>query len=180
MNTTFNNNPFGGAFGGGPKGGVDYMQLFFAPTIAYKFNQNHSIGATLNVVYHQFGAQGLEGFQGFSATPGSVTNRGRDDATGASLRLGWTGKITPAITLGATYQTKTKMGQRPVPQRRRARCTGELRHRHRRGRDAETEDRRGHPADQLCQDGLGRHAGGLLFRRHLLSRRGERPRLRLA
>jgi len=49
MNTTYDNNPFGGAFGGGPKGGVDYMQLFIAPTIAYKLNQNHSIGATLNI-----------------------------------------------------------------------------------------------------------------------------------
>ena len=111
MNTTYDNNPFGGAFGGGPKGGVDYMQLFIAPTIAYKLNQNHSIGATLNIVYHQFGAQGLEGFQGFSATPANVTNRGREDATGASLRIGWTGKIAPTVTLGATYQTKTRMGK---------------------------------------------------------------------
>jgi len=111
MNTTYDNNPFGGAFGGGPKGGVDYMQLFIAPTIAYKLNQNHSIGATVNIVYHQFGAQGLEGFQGFSETPGSVTNRGRDDATGVNLRIGWTGKISPAVTLGATYQTKTDMGK---------------------------------------------------------------------
>lgn len=114
MNTSFNNNPFSlfsvGAAGVG-KAGVDYMQLFIAPTVAYKLNQNHSIGATVNFVYHQFGAQGLEGFQGFSATPGSVTNRGRDDASGANLRLGWTGKITPAITLGATYQSKTKMGK---------------------------------------------------------------------
>jgi len=111
MNTTFNNNPFGGAFGGGSKGGVDYMQLFFAPTVAYKLNQNHSIGAALNVVYHQFGAQGLEGFTGFSSAPGNVTNRGREDATGASLRIGWTGKIAPSVTLGATYQTKSKMGK---------------------------------------------------------------------
>lgn len=111
MNTTFNNNPFGGAFGGGAKGGVDYMQLFIAPTIAYKLNPNHSIGATLNIVYHQFGAQGLEGFQGFSVAPGNVTNRGRDDASGANLRVGWTGRITPAVTLGATYQTKTHMSK---------------------------------------------------------------------
>jgi long-chain fatty acid transport protein len=113
MNTTFNNNPFGGFMGGSAKGGVDYMQLFIAPTIAYKLNENHSIGATLNLVYHQFGAQGLEGFDNpfFSSKPGSVTNRGRDDATGASLRLGWTGKIAPAVTLGATYQTKTHMGK---------------------------------------------------------------------
>jgi long-chain fatty acid transport protein len=113
MNTTFNNNPFGGFLGGSAKGGVDYMQLFISPTIAYKLNQNHSIGATVNVAYHQFGAQGLEGFDNpfVSSKPGSVTNRGRDDSTGVSLRIGWIGKISPAVTLGATYQTKTKMGK---------------------------------------------------------------------
>lgn len=111
MNTTFNNNPFGGNLGGGTKGGVDYMQLFVAPTVAYKLNQNHSIGATLNVVYHQFGAEGLQGFAGASSNPGSLTNRGRDDSTGASLRVGWIGKVSPTVTLGATYQTKTKMGK---------------------------------------------------------------------
>lgn len=116
MNTTFNNNPFGGFLGGSAKGGVDYMQLFIAPTVAYKLNQNHSIGATLNVVYHQFGAQGLEGFAlpapfNASVSPGNVTNRGRDDASGVSLRIGWIGKISPAVTLGATYQTKTDMGK---------------------------------------------------------------------
>jgi len=110
MNTTFNNNPFR-AFGGSAKGGVDYIQLFISPTIAYKLNQNHSIGATVNLVYHQFGAQGLEPFQNFSATPGSVTNRGRDDSTGANLRIGWIGKVSPAVTLGATYQSKTSMGK---------------------------------------------------------------------
>lgn len=113
MNTTFNNNPFGGFLGGGAKGGVDYMQLFIAPTIAYKLNPDHSIGATLNVAYHQFGAQGLEGFDNafISSRPGSVTNRGRDDAAGASLRIGWIGRVSPAVTLGATYQTRTKMGK---------------------------------------------------------------------
>jgi long-chain fatty acid transport protein len=111
MNTTFRNNPFGGFMGGSTEGGVDYMQLFVAPTIAWKPNDNHSIGVSLNLVYQQFGAQGLEGFQGFSQTPGNVTNRGRDDSTGIGLRVGWTGKVSSNITLGAMYQPKTNMGK---------------------------------------------------------------------
>lgn len=110
MNTTFNTNPFG-AFGGSTPGGVDYMQLFVAPTIAWKPNENHSIGVSLNLVYQQFGASGLEPFTGFSANGNRVTNRGRDDSTGIGVRLGWTGKISPNVTLGAMYQPKTNMGK---------------------------------------------------------------------
>ncbi|MEW6687509.1 MAG: outer membrane protein transport protein [Pseudomonadota bacterium] len=111
MNTTFDNNPFGGAFGGGPKGGVDYMQLFIAPTIAWKPNQNHSIGLSVNIAYHQFGAQGLEGFAGFSSDAGHLTNRGRDASAGIGVRLGWTGKLSDRVTLGAMLQPKTNMGK---------------------------------------------------------------------
>ena len=112
MNTTFNSNPFG-AVGGSNPGGVDYMQLFFAPTLAWKPNENHSIGISLNLVYQNFGAQGLEGFANpvFSANPASVTNRGRDDSTGVGVRLGWTGRITPNLTVGAMYQPKTNMSK---------------------------------------------------------------------
>lgn len=111
MNTYFNNNPFGGFLGGSNPGGVDYMQLFVSPTVAWKPNENHSIGLSVNLVYHQFGAQGLEGFTGFSTSPGNVTNRGRDDSTGIGVRLGWTGKVSENVTLGAMYQPKTNMGK---------------------------------------------------------------------
>lgn len=111
MNTYYNNNPFGGVFGGSNPGGVDYMQLFVSPTIAWKPNENHSIGLSVNFVYHQFGAQGLEGFTGFSASPGNMTNRGRDDSSGIGFRLGWTGKVSENVTLGAMYQPKTNMGK---------------------------------------------------------------------
>jgi len=113
MNTTFENNPFGGFLGGSARGGVDYMQLFVSPTIAWKPNENHSIGLSVNFVYHQFGAEGLEGFDNafMSASPGNVSNRGRDDASGVGIRLGWTGKITPNVTLGAMYQPRTDMGK---------------------------------------------------------------------
>jgi len=109
MNTYYNNNPFR-AFGGSNPGGIDLMQLFIAPTAAYKFG-NHSFGASLNIAYQQFGAQGLEGFRAMSASPNDVTNRGRDASTGVGMRFGWTGQVSPSVTLGATYQTKTRMSK---------------------------------------------------------------------
>ena len=110
MNTTFRTNPFG-AFGGSRPGGVDYMQLFVSPTLTWKPNENHAIGVSLNFVHHQFAAQGLEPFAGLSASAANLTNRGRDSSAGISLRLGWTGKVTQRLTLGAMYQPRTNMGK---------------------------------------------------------------------
>ena len=109
MNTDYKTNPFA-AFGGTGPAGVDLMQLFIAPTIAWK-SGGHSFGASLNLAYQRFKAEGIQGFAGFSASPGNVSNRGYDDSTGFGVRVGWTGQITPAVTLGATYQSKTRMSE---------------------------------------------------------------------
>jgi len=98
---------------GTTKAKMDYSQLFISPTLAWKLNDRHSIGAAVNVAYHRFKVEGLENFARAptSSSPGDVTNRGYDSSWGWSLRLGWTGQITDAVTLGATYQSKTRMGK---------------------------------------------------------------------
>jgi long-chain fatty acid transport protein len=109
MNTDYATNPFA-AFGGTGPAGVDLMQLFIAPTIAWK-SGNHSVGVSLNLAYQRFKAEGIQGFAGFSASPGNVSNRGYDDSTGVGARVGWTGQVSSTVTLGATYQTKTQMSE---------------------------------------------------------------------
>jgi long-chain fatty acid transport protein len=106
MNTQYNNSPFGTV------AGINLEQLFVSPTWAMKVNDNNAIGVSLNLAYQMFSATGLNGFDnhGFSLYPGSVTNNGTDTSTGYGVRVGWTGQVTPKVTLGATYQTKTKMG----------------------------------------------------------------------
>lgn len=88
-------------------------QLFISPTFAWKVSNNHSIGASLNLVYQTFEARGLESFDNtnHSMHVGSVTNRGKDTSRGVGLKLGWTGQLSPAVTMGATYQAKTKMSK---------------------------------------------------------------------
>jgi long-chain fatty acid transport protein len=108
MNTTYKTSPFA-PFGDSSPAGVDLIQMFISPTVAYKPNADHSFGVALNIAYQRFALDGAAPFAGFSASPANFTGMGDDGSGGWGLRLGWTGKITPSVTLGATYQTKTRM-----------------------------------------------------------------------
>ena len=88
--------------------GVDMMQLMIAPTIAYKFNETNSIGISPLLGYQRFKAEGLQAFSGFSADANNLTNRGYDSATGYGVRIGWQGRISEMVTLGAAYASKMK------------------------------------------------------------------------
>ncbi len=110
MNTDYSANPFGG-FGGQGSAGINMAQLFVAPTWSMKLNPSNAVGISLNLAYQQFSAKGAQPFEGISSDPTKLTNNGTDSSTGYGARLGWTGQVTPDLTLGATYQTKTKMGK---------------------------------------------------------------------
>ena len=118
MNTTYANGPapFGGgipAFNGGTgqRTGINLEQLFIAPTFAYKINKNHAVGVTLNLVYQRFRADGLGGFAPFSTSPMNFTDKGVDTSTGWGVRIGYIGNLTDAVTVGATYQSRTWMSK---------------------------------------------------------------------
>ncbi len=110
MNTRYNTSPFANMGSVAPTG-INLEQLFIAPTFAMKLNKDHSVGVSLVYGYQRFGAFGLEGFAGWtpSASTAFLTNNGYDKSDGWGLRLGWTGKITENVTLGATYASRMKM-----------------------------------------------------------------------
>jgi len=94
---------------GNSRAGVNLIQLFIAPTVAWKITPNQSIGVTLNLAYQRFEAKGLQNFANpfFSQSPNNVTNKGADSSYGAGLHFGWLGKVTESLSLGAHYQTRT-------------------------------------------------------------------------
>jgi long-chain fatty acid transport protein len=98
---------------GTTKAGVDLEQLFVTPTVAFKVNPHNAIGISLNIGYQMFAAVGLQNFanSNYSSDPSHVTNRGHDSAEGAGVRVGWLGEVTKAVSLGATFQSKTYMGK---------------------------------------------------------------------
>lgn len=110
MNTDYANNPFKN-LGGQGSAGVDLSQLFIAPTFSMKLNPSNAIGVSLNLAYQRFSAKGIQPFAGMSAYPNNVSNKGHDSSTGWGVRIGWTGQVSPTVTLGATYQTKTRMSK---------------------------------------------------------------------
>ncbi len=97
--------------------GVDLMQLVVAPTVSYKINASHSVGASLLVGYQQFKAKGLQafdnapGFPPFTGGPGSVTNNGYARSHGIGIRLGYYGRLTDALSVGAAYAPKMNMSR---------------------------------------------------------------------
>jgi long-chain fatty acid transport protein len=96
--------------------GMNLEQLIIAPTFAMKVNKQHSFGASLLIGYQKFRAYGLSSFYGYTpnaanpyATNNFVSDRGDDTSWGYGLKFGWMGKVSDAVTLGASYTTKMKM-----------------------------------------------------------------------
>ena len=102
---------------GNTKAGIDMAQLFIAPTLAWKINETHTVGVSVNLAYQRFEAKGLQNFDNpdptrpSTSSQGNVTNRGHDNSYGAGLHFGWIGKVNDSVSLGATYQTKTYMSK---------------------------------------------------------------------
>lgn len=91
--------------------GVDLIQLIVAPTIAYKFNENHAIGISPLLVHQRFKAEGLQAFAPGSSVPASLTNNGTDTSNGLGVRLGYLGKLTDRFSVGASYSPKIGMSK---------------------------------------------------------------------
>lgn len=86
--------------------GVDLLQLIIAPTFSYKIAPNHAIGVAPLIGYQRFEAKGLQAFGQISNDPTKLTNKGYDDAFGFGVRVGYIGKLTPQLTVGAAYASK--------------------------------------------------------------------------
>ncbi|MBX5453537.1 MAG: outer membrane protein transport protein [Acidobacteriia bacterium] len=91
--------------------GVNLEQFFFAPTITYKVTPNNAFGISPIVAYQRFSAEGLQAFSGLSSAPGNLTNRGFSNSAGVGVRIGWMGKITETLSLGATYASRISMSR---------------------------------------------------------------------
>lgn len=98
------------------RAGVDMMQLFIAPTFSYRISKSHTVGLSLNLAYQRFKAYGLQNFAfpapfNASVSPNDVTNNGYDSSTGWGIKIGYIGQLTKAVSVGFTYQSRTRMSK---------------------------------------------------------------------
>ena len=89
--------------------GVNLEQLIIAPTAAYKVASNQSIGIAPLLAYQRFSVTGLQAFSPFSSAPGNLTNLGNASSTGAGVRLGYLGRFSEYVSLGASYSSRIWM-----------------------------------------------------------------------
>lgn len=111
MNTDYDTNPYA-RFGGTGRLNMNLEQLFVAPAVAWQFTEAHSLGLAVNLAYQRFKMEGLPAaFAGMSADPAHLSDNDIADSSGAGVRIGWIGKVSDNITLGASWQSKTYMSE---------------------------------------------------------------------
>lgn len=108
MNTDYDEAVFNGPT---PTTGVNLSQLFIAPTYARKLSDDHAIGITPILAYQMFEGKGFQAFAGFSEDGANISNNGTASSFGYGARIGYLGKLMPALSVGASYQTRIFMGE---------------------------------------------------------------------
>ena len=102
--------------------GVELYQMQMLPSIAYKLNDEHTVGATLVMAGQYFRAEGLEDFAvlGYNGTNPADLMEAQDGLTGVGFshsfglgyRLGWLGKfLNEDLTLGINYSARVHMSK---------------------------------------------------------------------
>jgi long-chain fatty acid transport protein len=91
--------------------GVNLTQLIIAPTLAYKLTPDQGIGIAPLLAYQRFSVVGVQAFSSLSSAPSDVSNNGDASSRGAGVRIGYLGHLSPLVTLGASYATKTSMSK---------------------------------------------------------------------
>lgn len=93
--------------------GVDLAQMFLGITYSRMLGEKHSIGITALGTFQYFEANGLKlfGDYGMSSKPTKLTGNGHDNSYGFGIKLGYMGKLTDALTVGAAYQPKINMSE---------------------------------------------------------------------
>ncbi|MDR3504903.1 MAG: outer membrane protein transport protein [Acidocella sp.] len=109
MDTNYLSNPYA-RFGATGNATIDLEQIYFSPTLAWKFAHNQSIGISLNVVDEFFRDGGIGLFSGYSQDPQNFNHGGEDSTAGVGVRVGYYGQLTPWLAVGAAWQSVTYTG----------------------------------------------------------------------
>ncbi|MCW3146995.1 outer membrane protein transport protein [Stutzerimonas stutzeri] len=88
--------------GGLERPGSEFQQMVATLSYARQFDEQHSLGLGLLLIRQQLDIDG---------TSSIGLPEGRDESYGAGLRLGYMGRLTDELSLGASYATRGYMGK---------------------------------------------------------------------
>ena len=99
-----------GVFGAGDAG-IDLAQLFAQVTYARQITEDSAWGVSPILAIQTFEAKGISSFAAISNDAAHLSDNGDDTSVGYGLALGWQGRVTPALSLGVSYQSELKMDE---------------------------------------------------------------------
>jgi len=110
MNTTYTSQIPLFSGGQGSNAGVNLQQLFIAPSIAWKFTPQQSLGVSMIYAQQKFSATGLQAFDqsspSYTNSLGNVTDKGSSISNGFGANIGWLAKLNDQWRIGLHYQTR--------------------------------------------------------------------------
>lgn len=97
----------------GTEAGVQLMQAQFIPSIAWRVNKTHTLGASVVLAGQYFRAEGLEAFADLGFTAGTEPiSHDWDNSWGAGVRFGWLGKFDDdRLNVGVNYSSRVYMSK---------------------------------------------------------------------
>ena len=92
--------------------GLEYLHETASTSLAYKYGC-HNFGISVNYNLQRLKVNGIENFDTplLTSRPGHVTNRHYSYSQGVGFTVGWRGQLLPWLSVGATYQPKTRMSR---------------------------------------------------------------------
>ncbi len=109
MNTDYDKDAMGPFYGG--DAGVNLEQLFIMPSYSFQLDDKQAVGIAPIVAYQRFEAQGLAAFSMFSSDPANLNDNGTDESWGYGVQLGWQGRVSEQLRLGASYRSRIYMSE---------------------------------------------------------------------
>ncbi|MBI5461484.1 MAG: outer membrane protein transport protein [Gammaproteobacteria bacterium] len=92
--------------------GMQLMQMQMLPSVAYKINKQHTIGASMAIAIQTFRAYGFGAFEslGFAGSTENVSGEGNDWSYGGGARLGWLSSFDKGrFKVGLNYASRVYM-----------------------------------------------------------------------
>lgn len=100
-------------FGSAQRTSVTLVSTATAWTLAWKPRPSQAVGVSINPGYQMLRATGLQFLSGdapqtrVSVKPDRITDMGFDGSLSMGAAIGWQGSITPSLSAGLSYRTKT-------------------------------------------------------------------------
>ena len=106
MNTNYHAGPF---YSG--QTGVNLTQMFLQLTYARRFLRHDAVGLSLIYAYQRFSADGLNNFEGFSASPNNMTGKGVATSDGVGVKVGGQFRVLPGLDVGIAFSPRMTMSK---------------------------------------------------------------------